>query len=73
MKEGSFKIILNEKQKEELAKAGFEGLTEDTDNILFYIHKIIGNLESHNKNYTKSQYYEILTLAEIFDALIAGY
>lgn len=66
-------IEINEKQKKNLKAIGFEGLAEDTDNILSYVHKILEVLESHNKNYTKDQYYKISTLNDIFKALYEGF
>ena len=69
-----FKITLNDQQKENLIKAGFEGFTEDTDNILFYVAGILENhLVNHNKNYTKDQYHCIDTLNDIFQALYKGF
>ena len=68
-----FNITLNDNQIENLKNAGFEGMAEDTDNILFYVHSVIDDLESHNKNYTKKQYYGISTLKDIFDALYKGF
>lgn len=69
-----FKITLNDQQKENLIKAGFEGFTEDTDNILFYVAGILENhLANHNKNYTKDQYRCIETLNDIFQALYKGF
>lgn len=66
-------IEINEKQKKNLKAIGFEGLAEDTDNILSYVHKTLEALESHNKNYTKDQYYKISTLNDIFKALYEGF
>jgi hypothetical protein len=68
-----FKIILNERQKDGLKKAGFEGIAEDTDNILFYTFNMLDVLESHNKNYTKDQYHRISALKDIFEALYKGF
>lgn len=34
---------------------------------IFYMQSLIENLESHNKNYTKKQYFEILELKEILN------
>lgn len=68
-----FKIILNERQKDGLKKAGFEGIAEDTDNILFYTFNMLDVLESHNKNYTKDQYQRISALKDIYEALYKGF
>lgn len=68
-----FKIVLNERQKDGLKKAGFEGMAEDTDNILFYTFHMLDVLESHNKNYTKDQYNRISALKDIFEALYKGF
>ena len=68
-----FKITLNERQKDGLKKAGFEGMAEDTDNILFYTFHMLDVLESHNKNYTKDQYNRISALKDIFEALYKGF
>ena len=37
--------------------------------LLFYIKSILYNLWTHNKNYTKEQYYRIDELKEIFDCI----
>ena len=68
-----FKITLNERQKDGLKKAGFEGMAEDTDSILFYTFNMLDVLESHNKNYTKDQYNRISALKDIFEALYKGF
>ena len=66
-------ITLNDDQKKALEDIGFKGFTEDTDNILFYVHRVLCDLEHHNKNYTKDQYYKISTLQDIFAALCQGF
>lgn len=68
-----FKIILNERQKDGLRNAGFEGMAEDTDNILFYTYHMLDVLERHNKNYTKDQYNRISALKDIFESICNGF
>ena len=68
-----FNITLNDRQKDGLIKAGYEGMAEDTDNILFYTFHMLDVLESHNKNYTKDQYNRISELKDIFEALYNGF
>ena len=48
-----------------LKNAGFE-LTDPRDYIRYMRH-LVENLERHNKNYTKTQYFEITQLKEILD------
>jgi hypothetical protein len=48
-----------------LKNAGFE-LTDPRDYIR-YMRQLVENLESHNKNYTKKQYFEITQLKEILE------
>jgi len=68
-----FKITLNQDQKEALKKAGYEGLTEDTDNILFYLYSLIDWLSSHNKNYNKEQYNRIDIANDVLKALYENF
>lgn len=50
-------------KKEILKNLGIECIS-DFDYIL-YMKKLAEKLESHNKNYTKEQYFEILNILEI--------
>lgn len=55
------------KNDEKLKNLGFE--FETMDDLLLYVSAMIDWLEHHNKNYTKEQYYHIITLQEIMDCL----
>lgn len=68
-----FKITLNDQQKENLKAAGYDILAEDPEEIFFYTWTRLLDLESHNKNYTKNQYYMISNLKDIYTALQKGY
>lgn len=62
-------------------KIDFEKLKETTgldfkkDNkykkqdLLFYIKSVLWNLKTHNKNYTKEQYFRISELNDIFNCI----
>lgn len=62
-------------------KIDFEKLKETTgldfkkDNkyknkdLLFYIKSVLWNLQTHNKNYTKEQYFRISELNDIFNCI----
>ena len=62
-------------------KIDFEKLKETTgldfkkDNkhknkdLLFYIKSVLWNLQAHNKNYTKEQYFRIAELNDIFNCI----
>lgn len=52
--------------KQEILKSiGIE--CTNLQDYIFYMQSLIENLESHNKNYTKKQYFEILELKEILN------
>ena len=70
---GYFNISLNEDQAERLRAAGFEGFAENTDDLLFYVYHTLDRLAHHNKNYTKTQYYGITALYDIFEAIYKGF
>ena len=57
------KIDIN---KKEIEKNIGIFLTENQD-YFTYIKVLIDKLESHNKNYTKEQYFEILQIKEILE------
>lgn len=42
---------------------------ENMENIYYYISCVLDVLRANNKNYTKQQYYKILDLWEIFNAI----
>lgn len=56
--------------KEEMEKYGFN--FDSLEDVYFYMKNIIEYLESHNKNYTKNQYYKISTLKDIMNMIDAG-
>lgn len=56
--------------KEEMEKYGFN--FDSLEDVYFYMKNIIEYLESHNKNYTKNQYYKISALKDIMDMIDAG-
>lgn len=41
----------------------------DNENYIYYMQRLIYDLYTHNKNYTKKQYYKILDLYEILNNL----
>lgn len=53
--------------KEKMQKIGFE--FESMEDVYFYIFYMIEWLESHNKNYTKEQYYRISIVNDILHSL----
>lgn len=68
-----FNITLNDEQKDRLTAAGFEGMAEDTDEIMFYTYRLLQYLAYHNKNLTNEQYHRIDALNDIYTALYRGY
>ena len=56
--------------KKEMEKYGFN--FDSLEDVYFYMKNIIEYLESHNKNYTKNQYYKISTLKDIMNMIDAG-
>ena len=68
-----FNITLNEDQIDRLAKAGFAGLAEEPENLLFYFYNVLEKLVYHNKNYTKDQFCSISDLYDISNALYKGF
>lgn len=56
--------------KEEMEKHGFN--FDSLEDVYFYMKNIIKYLESHNRNYTKNQYYKISALKDIMDMIDAG-
>lgn len=53
--------------KEKMQELGFN--FENMEDIYFYIFHIMEWLESHNKNYTKEQYYKISIVNDILHCL----
>lgn len=60
-----FNITLNDYQKEALMRAGYDRYTNNPTAIIDHIYHLISDLESHNKNYTKAQYYKIVEIRDI--------
>lgn len=56
--------------KTEMKKYGFD--FDALEDVYFYMKNIIEYLESHNRNYTKNQYYKISTLKDIMNMIDAG-
>ena len=57
-------LVLDEKKMDELG-FGFDAV----DDVYFYVSHISEWLESHNKNYTKDQYYNICALKDALECL----
>lgn len=64
-----FKITLNDRQKAALTTAGYEDLTENSADLMYFLSGLTEWLESHNKNYNSKQYDCIATLNEIITAI----
>lgn len=56
--------------KTEMKKYGFD--FDTLEDVYFYMKNIIEYLESHNRNYTKEQYYKISILKDIMNMIDAG-
>lgn len=56
--------------KTEMEKYGFN--FDTLEDVYFYMKNIIEHLESHNKNYTKDQYYKISILKDIMNMIDVG-
>ena len=64
---GEIKLAINH---EKLAACGFS--FDGWSDMYLYVESIINWLESHNKNYTKEQYYKISNLKEILGCIDYG-
>lgn len=53
--------------QEKLRQYGYQ--FESLEDMYLYIRSLVEYLEFHNKNYTKSQYYQIQAIAELMECI----
>lgn len=57
------KLYVNKKEIVKNTGVSFDNLND----YIYYIQRLIEDLESNNKNYTKKQYFKILDIKEILE------